>query len=214
MNPEIIDTGDGSHSLFLPELNETYNSKKGALTESLYVYIEQGLARQNKTDISILEFGFGTGLNALLTWQFAREKGLKIRYYTTELYPLNLELALALNYGKADKQRYESLHRAAWGEWVNLDEQFSLFKLKGLFLDHRVSAADLLYYDAFAPSKQPEVWSVAYLQKAWDALAPSGQLLTYCAQGQFKRDLKSIGFEVETLAGPPGKQEMVRATRV
>lgn len=214
MNPEIIDTGDGSHSLFLPELNETYHSRKGALTESLYVYIEQGLALQSKTQISILEFGFGTGLNALLAWEFARKNDLNLHYYTAELYPLDLELALALNYGAADKARYESLHRANWGEWIPLDKQFSLYKHKGRFLDHSVSDVDLIFYDAFAPSKQPEVWSLEYLQKAWDALAPSGQLVTYCAQGQFKRDLKSIGFEIETLAGPPGKQEMVRATRV
>ncbi|TNE80531.1 MAG: methyltransferase [Bacteroidetes bacterium] len=213
MNPEIIDTGDGSHSLFLPELNETYHSRKGALTESIYVYITQGLAKQQKPNLAVLEFGFGTGLNALLTWQYAIEHQVKVRYYTTELFPLELDLALALNYGQEDQKRYDALHEASWNEWVDLDSNFSIYKHHGRFLDHSAEEVDVIYYDAFAPSKQAEVWELDYLQKAWEALKPGGMLVTYCAQGQFKRNLKSLGFEVETLAGPPGKQEMVRATK-
>jgi len=215
---EIIITGDGSHSLLNRELNETYHSVHGALRESLHVFIKHGLSffrdKYNSKDIAVFEVGFGTGLNALLTAEEAATGGFTVRYTSIEAYPLEEAVWAHLNYATepAQKERFARLHQSAWQEWVEALPQFYLKKLNTTLQTVALQAAtfDIIYFDAFAPSKQPDMWTLPMLEKVVKALKPGGVFVTYCAKGQLKRDLKSLGLEVETLEGPPGKKEMVR----
>lgn len=215
---QVIDTGDGSHSLLHTTLQETYHSVHGAIQESRYVFIEQGLKliEAGKT-IRILEIGFGTGLNALLTLQEARNHNLEVSYESWEKYPLNSTVWQQLNYGALfnDPLTFESIHEAAWNERVALAPGFELLKKESDLLTNSINEVfDLVYYDAFAPSRQPEMWTMEVLKKVTDALTPGGMWVSYCARGQVKRDLAALGLAVETLPGPPGKKEMTRAKKV
>jgi tRNA U34 5-methylaminomethyl-2-thiouridine-forming methyltransferase MnmC len=222
MSIEIITTSDGSHSLLNTQLNETYHSVHGALQESLHVFIKMGFDfiinhNQSKEEIHILEVGFGTGLNALLTLQKAIAGSIKVYYTSIEAFPLEESIWSKLNYSHSLglSEYFEKLHHAKWSQWTEIAPQFHLLKehntLQQIYLAS--SNYDLIYYDAFAPNKQPEMWELPLLKKAVDYLKPSGTFVTYCAKGQLKRDLKSLGMIVETLDGPPGKKEMVRAIR-
>ncbi|MHB1279009.1 MAG: tRNA (5-methylaminomethyl-2-thiouridine)(34)-methyltransferase MnmD [Bacteroidia bacterium] len=217
MKIETLLSGDGSSTLFLPEMNETYHSRHGAITESQYVYIDQGLARCTGAQINILEFGFGTGLNALLSLRFAQKHGLSLNYSSVEKFPLPKSIIHQINYGNElhMESSWETLHQLPWGAQVNWEQRHFLFKFEGDFRDIPIPQAsiDLIYYDAFGPSKQAEVWQTDYLLVAFNALKSGGLLVTYCAQGQFKRNLKALGFEVEAVKGPPGKLEMVLAKK-
>lgn len=216
-NYKIITTEDGSHSLHNVELNESYHSLRGAMGESLHVFIEAGLKfiHQEKKikNISVFEVGFGTGLNAWLTWQYAIENNLPVEYKSIETSPLSKDIYSGLNYGEPDK--FFQLHECPWEKYVAF-ENFSLEKsnqsLEEIEL-HEVHF-DLIYFDAFAPSKQPEIWSIENLEKCFRSLKPGGILVTYCAQGQFKRNLAALGFEVQTLPGALGKKEMVRGVKL
>lgn len=219
---EIITTGDGSHSLRNQELNETYHSVHGALQESIHVFIKNGLdflLEQNPAAaIRILEIGFGTGLNALLTWQRSLNIDKRIAYTTLEAFPVPADIWPQLNYtqSEADREGFKILHEAKWNEPVAITRNFELTKihntLESIHLPN--SSFDLVYYDAFAPSKQPELWTLEILQKVVAAMKPGGILTTYCAKGQLKRDLRALGLEVDTLSGPPGKKEMVRGKKL
>ncbi len=220
MSIEIITTSDGSHSLLNTALNETYHSKHGALQESVHVFIKEGLdyflQGKSQKNISILEIGFGTGLNALLTLQRALELPNNIYYTSLETFPVPEEIWSRLNYidSVGLKEKFNQLHEAAWNEEVSITSNFNLRKLKtSLQQINFFSEFDLIYFDAFAPNKQPEMWEIEVLQKVVDAMRTNGVFVTYCAKGQLKRDLKSLGLEVETLPGPPGKKEMVRAVK-
>jgi tRNA U34 5-methylaminomethyl-2-thiouridine-forming methyltransferase MnmC len=219
---KIIETEDGSHSLYVPELNETYHSFHGAWQESMHVFIEKGLRyyRIKKglpEQVRIFEVGFGTGLNALLSVLFANEHQLKLHYTSIEPFPLEIELVKQLNYGeKANANTlFMELHQAKWGEDVPISPFFTLEKLQLKLEDVKLhnNHIDIVYFDAFAPGKQAELWTPAMLQIAYDLLEKGGILVTYCAQGQFKRNLKEVGFTVESVPGPPGKKEMVRAEK-
>jgi len=218
MQIEFITSKDGSHTLFLPHLNETYHSLHGAICESEYVFIEAGLSRMAEkiSEITILEVGFGTGLNALLSLMFSLKKSVKINYHTLEPFPLPKEIYENLNYidllKREDlKNSFLKMHQALDGEAVLLTDQFIFYRHLTTLENFSISIApDLVYYDAFAPSKQPEVWALENLKKIKSVLPPGGTLVTYCASGQFKRDLKEAGFTVEVLQGPPGKKEMTR----
>lgn len=217
----IITTYDGSHSLLNPELNETYHSMHGARQESLHVFIKHGLEyvaqQQHKTHIKILEIGFGTGLNALLTAEYAAANNLTIEYTTLETFPVNESIWQQLNYAQteAEQKIFYNLHHTAWEEWTEPVKDFMLKKINGTLqlvsLDH--TYFDLVYFDAFAPNKQPEMWTLPMLQKTIESLVPQGVFVTYCAKGQIKRDLASLTTTVETLQGPPGKREMIRAVK-
>lgn len=217
MKIETLLSGDGSSTLYLPEMDETYHSRHGAITESQYVYIEQGLARQDGPSVKILEFGFGTGLNALLSIAYAQKKGLTLDYTSVEKYPLEDAIIHQINYATElnMEEVWTRLHQLPWGEKTDWEVLHRLHKFKGDFRDVPLqkTSFDLVYYDAFGPGKQPEVWQPEYLQVAYDALKEGGMLVTYCAQGQFKRNLKALGFQVESLKGPPGKLEMVLAKK-
>ena len=217
---EIITTSDGSHTLRSTLLNETYHSKHGAVQESKHVFIRHGLQHfhevQKSGNISILEVGFGTGLNALLTLQYATAHHLSIRYTTLEAYPLQEEVWGKLNYAVSaeDAGLFSALHAAPWERDVLLTPAFTLLKRKTTLQDSVITeACDIVYFDAFAPSVQPEMWTFDVLKKVTASLRPGGVFVTYSAKGQLKRDLRNLGLEVETLPGPPGKNEMVRARR-
>jgi tRNA U34 5-methylaminomethyl-2-thiouridine-forming methyltransferase MnmC len=212
----IITTEDGSHSLRNEQLQETYHSVHGAVQESNHVFIQNGFVHQLRTNPSalrILEAGFGTGLNALLTALHTR---IPVYYESWELYPLPIEVIDQLNYGNQLDAAvlFKALHVAPWNLTVSISSHFTLCKRSAdLLHELPVGQFDIIYYDAFAPSKQPALWEIDILRKMTDTLVPGGVFVTYCAKGQLKRDLSSLGLTVETLAGPPGKKEMVRATR-
>ena len=218
---QLIETRDKSHTLYNTELDETYHSRHGAITESKYVFIEKGL--QYRLDMNegnlcnILEVGFGTGLNAFLTYLNVRDKNQMVHYHTLEPHPLGKEIYEQLNYPEflGEKNLFMAFHEGDFECEHLIDGNFFLSKTGetmhsvALFPDYY----HLIYYDAFAPSKQADVWDLAHFKKIHKAMAPRGVLVTYCAKGQLKRDLQEVGFEVETLPGPPGKKEMVRAVK-
>jgi tRNA U34 5-methylaminomethyl-2-thiouridine-forming methyltransferase MnmC len=214
----IITTSDGSHSLLNSSLNETYHSVHGAIAESKHVFIQQGLEcwfQQNmERDLRILEIGFGTGLNVLLTLLRSQSLNKIIYYESWEAFPLEASIVQQLNYGEqlGASDWFSKIHEASWNKPVPMTPYFRLQKVHGDVLTSPVSGSfDLVYYDAFAPSKEPSMWTMEILQKIRNSMAPGGILVTYCAKGQLKRDLRTLGLIVETLAGPPGKKEMVRA---
>jgi tRNA U34 5-methylaminomethyl-2-thiouridine-forming methyltransferase MnmC len=216
---QLITTADGSHSLINIALQETYHSQHGAVQESKHVFIREGLdyyvQTTGKRALKIFEVGFGTALNAWLTLQRCKELGCKIYYSSIESFPLQADIWQALNYvGENERKYFQALHTSAWNTDVIISEEFILNKINDT-LQHAAVAFgyDLIYFDAFAPNKQPEMWELPILKKVTDALVDGGIFVTYCAKGQLKRDLKSLGLHVETLAGPPGKKEMVRAKK-
>jgi tRNA U34 5-methylaminomethyl-2-thiouridine-forming methyltransferase MnmC len=221
---ELIVTADGSHSLAVPHLDETYHSPGGALTEARHVFVEEGLAfqvgRSDKEKLSVLEVGFGTGLNALLSLQLALDRGIALSYTALEPHPLAEDIYTRLNYCtdpalKDFAARFDQLHCCPWDDPCRLDPLFTLEKRQQRLEDFLSAAVfDVVYFDAFAPNKQPELWERAALEHVVDMMAPQGLLVTYCAQGHFKRNLRALGLEVKRRPGPPGgKFHMVRALK-
>ena len=217
---QIITTADGSHSLLNTALNETYHSQHGALQESNHVFIDHGLrffhVRYNPQAIRVFEVGFGTGLNAWLALQYSEKTGVSIDYTTLETSPLPEAVWSKLNYATtADgRNHFTGIHSAAWDGAAAITGQFTLRKISASLQEFSAHAKfDVVFFDAFAPSKQPEMWEIDLLRKVVGWLDAPGVFVTYCAKGQVKRDLRSLGTSVETLAGPPGKREMVRAMK-
>lgn len=221
---KIIETKDGSHSLLNEALNETYHSTHGAIQESLHIFIKNGLAffvnKNNCEGITIFEVGLGTGLNALLALKFATENKIKINYHSIETFPIDDEVICQLNYADLisfpdSKNLFQKIHSCTWGESTAINEFFTLKKQNQSIhkIKLPVETFEIIFFDAFAPAKQPDMWVFPVLEKVTQALKPSGVWVTYCAKGQLKRDLKSLGLRVETLSGPPGKREMVRALK-
>lgn len=222
---KVIQTEDGSSSLLNVDLNETYHSVHGAIQESQHVFIESGLNHllhhSLQKSISILEIGFGTGLNALLTALIAAREHVKIEYEALETFPLSQETVSLLNYPLQLNVEeaafiFDSLHQSEWNKPQRISSHFSLLKrdLKIQNADFGKQKFDLVYFDAFAPDKQPEMWELPVLQKVAEAMKPQGVFVTYSAKGQLKRDLVSLGLSIEKIPGPPGKREMIRATKV
>lgn len=218
LSTKRIETADGSHSLWIPGLDETYHSRHGAIQESEHVFIANGLARfkENPSHVKVLEVGFGTGLNALLAFRYGRENRMKVSYTTIEKYPLSQHEWQSLNYGSMldDSTVFNALHEAAWNKQIALSEGFSLRKIKMDLDAVKLSASfDIVFYDAFGPRVQPNMWTVEKLSCATRNLSPGGILATYCAQGQFRRNLTALGMRWEALPGPPGKREMTMAQK-
>lgn len=220
-NVKIITTEDGSHSLYHEELQETYHSFHGAYRESLHVYMIYGLdswlaKNPRKYPIRIFEMGFGTGLNAWLTLVWAEQNQVPVLYHTIEPYPVEEEIYAKLNYIEHDHgiwhfhKYFEALHTAPWNEGGPVSEYFNFKKDIVTLEEAQLYSADVVFYDAFAPTKQPELWSQESLGKVIDAMRPGGLFTTYSAKGQLRRDLKELGLNVEELPGPPGKKEMTR----
>jgi tRNA U34 5-methylaminomethyl-2-thiouridine-forming methyltransferase MnmC len=218
----LILSRDGSHTLFNSILNETYHSKNGALQESIHVYIEYGLLTfSNQSDVTVLEVGFGTGLNALLTWNKAEELRLKVEYHTLEPFPLSKEITDQLNYASLMQEplateRFRQIHECAWEEKVVLSEYFTICKYKSTLEEKSLplNKFNVCYFDAFAPNHQQDVWREENFKKIFESLIEEGLLTTYCAQSAFKRKLKSAGFRVEKLKGPLYKKEMTWGRKI
>lgn len=216
---ELEQTADGSYTLYVPELDEHYHSVKGALTESQHIFIEMGLKHSPVSEPRILEIGLGTGLNAFLTLNAAEETQRKVHYTGIERYPLTEETVRRLNYpaiiGKGHEPEYYAIHQAPWGTDTALSAWFTLHKIEGDFTHYTFNKGyDVIYFDAFAPEKQPEMWEQTLFDSLYEVLNEGGILTTYCAKGVVRRMLQTAGFTVERLPGPPGgKREILRATK-
>ncbi len=218
----IFETQDGSHSIVSKEFGESYHSKYGAIQESMHVFIKSGLhakALQSKS-LDILEIGWGSGLNAYLTLLEVQQRELSIRYTGVEAYPISAEEAASLNYPQVLQstellsERFYQMHQLPWETPHQILPEFVFTKTQQRFEELTfASAFDVIYFDAFAPNAQPELWEKPVLEIMYNALKNSGILVTYCAKGSVKRILKNLGFTVEALPGPPGKREMTRAVK-
>lgn len=217
---EIRTTSDGSKTLYLPSLDETYHSSHGAVQEAKHVFIEHGLkyvAQLGIDQIRIFEMGFGTGLNALLTAQWAEENQHSIDYVGIELHPVPEEIWAQMDYLTTvdGVMMYERIMSCDWESEQVINPFFNLTKRKeDVHRLERESPFDLIYFDAFGPRAQREMWDLPILSNMQKLLKENGVFVTYCAQGQMKRNLKSLGFELTALPGPPGKREMTRARKI
>jgi tRNA U34 5-methylaminomethyl-2-thiouridine-forming methyltransferase MnmC len=216
----IFLTEDGSHSFLSEQFGVLYHSSHGAIQETQHIFIDAGLRHvlsQNLDEIAILDMGFGTGLNALMTYLEAQRLGLKIRYITYEKYPLSIEAVSALNFDTElhiSKGILYEMHNCAWEITHHLSSSFSFEKRLADFDSVDIyNAINLIYFDAFAPEIQPQLWEQPMMQKMYDALSSKGIMTTYCAKGILKRTLKSVGFTIEGLPGPPFKREITRAQK-
>lgn len=214
--PELIITEDGSHSLYVKELDEHYHSVYGAVTESVHVFIEAGLKAVSGDHINIFEIGFGTGLNAFLTLAEILGSGKTVHYTGLEKYPLEAGILGSLNYAsffpKDEGEFFHLLHKAPWNERTEINDEFMLEKKEGDIrsLDIR-DQFDLVYFDAFSPDKQPELWTIDIFFRIFRSMKPGSIFTTYSSKGQVRRNLTAAGFRVEKLPGPHGKRDMTRA---
>jgi len=219
MRREIITTSDGSTTIHLPEWNENYHSKHGAIQEAKHVFIANGLSLFKDKSIAILEIGFGTGLNAFITFLESREMKIDVDYVGVEAYPISETEISSMNYVAAlnvndQNEVFKKMHNIVWEEKTKISEAFTLTKRQQFFNDiEDIQRFDLIYFDAFGYRVQPELWSTEIFQKMFNALKNKGILVTYAARGVVKRSMKEVGFTVEKLPGPPGKREMFRATK-
>lgn len=221
----IYTATDGSKTLLNTTLNETYHSRNGAIAESLHVFVKAGLLDWlaehpgKPKAIRILEVGFGTGLNALLTLHIALQKDLPIYYQALEIYPLAYEQILPLEYveqiDKSLQSYFEVMHKSEWNKPICIANGFVLEKCRLALQDFESQVLfDVVYFDAFAPSVQPEMWEIVQIKRTTDAMRGGAFWVTYSAQGQLRRNLKSLGLQVEKLPGSPGKREMTRARKI
>lgn len=217
MKKEVVVTGDGSKTIHMPELNESYHSTHGALQEAVHVFIENGLKLIDKPEISVFELGFGTGLNAILAYRFAKELGIKIDYVGIEAFPVDPEMVKELEYTAflqgEELGVFQKMHVSEWDESIQLDASMTFRKVHAKVEEYESERSDfdIIFFDAFGPRTQGELWKRDVLERVGGLLVSGGVLSTYCAQGQFRRDLSSVGFEVTKVPGPPGKREMVVA---
>ena len=222
MKRKIIITGDGSKTILIEDWQEQYHSKHGAINEARHVFIKNGLehyiAKTKKNNISILEIGFGTGLNAFLSAIEAEKIHCKINYTGVEAYPVKKEEIQQLNYvdqiDATASNLYAKLHDCEWETTCEISPNFKLIKRQQFFSDiNDKDCFDLIYFDAFGARVQPELWTKEIFKKMYEALKVGGVLVTYAAIGKVKRDMLELGFAVERLPGPPGKRHMLRATQ-
>lgn len=213
---EISITRDGSPTIYSMQFNEHYHSTNGAVTESMHVYINQNLVSHFQKEMSILEFGYGTGLNAVLTAKYAEENGLQIVYTSLELYPLSVDFLAqySLNLPNGLRQLHGVICNAPWGILNEISPYFSVKKLQVDFLSTLPSKQyDSVFYDAFSPDAQPELWTESQFRRVFDSCENGAVLTTYSAKGSVRCALQSSGWQVERLPGPPGKREMLRAIK-
>lgn len=208
---KIIKTADGSTTLYVEELDETYHSRHGAIQEAMHVFIDTGLNRCDKKNVRIFEMGFGTGLNAYLTLLNSKEKS--IEYTGLEKYPVPQEVYKEVDYWKElhrEEKDFLKLHESSWEDFNSINDNFKLRKIQGDLksLDLK-EKFDLIYYDAFGPRAQETLWSKEVLERVVNIMDKDSVFVTYCAKGQVRRDLQELGLEMERLPGPPGKREML-----
>ena len=230
MKREILITSDGSTTIHLPDWNEQYHSKHGAIQEAYHVFIKAGLEKflqnfsseneHNLTKVSILEIGFGTGLNAFITFLEAFKSNINIDYVGVEAYPVSIEEVKKLNYIsqlKATEQQaiFNKMHALSWDEKHTISNNFFITKRKQFFKEiNDVNRFNIIYFDAFGATNQPELWTEDIFKLMFTALKNNGMLVTYAAKGSVRRALQTVGFIVERLQGPPGKREMLRALKI
>jgi len=216
---ELKKTADSSLTLYVPDLDEHYHSYHGALQEANHVFIKNGIEAINSESVRVLEVGFGTGLNALLTACASDKLGCEINYIGVEAYPVATDLLGKLNYPSLIENYnagayYERIVHDRWEKEQKISKTFTLTKIERKIEKCEFDKKfNLIYFDAFGPRVQKEMWSDLNMKKMYDCLQLNGFLVTYCAQGQFKRDLKKVGFKVVSMPGPPGKREMVKAIK-
>ena len=221
LKKQIVKTQDGSNTIFIPEFDETYHSTHGAIQESLHVFVSSGLKFKTElNDINVLEVGFGTGLNALLTFIHSEETNKNIKYTSLEAFPLKWNLVSKLNsiemiFNGKYFTKYKKMHTCCWESFYVLSPNFMLrkhnMKLQNVLFENEF---DVIYFDAFAPRVQPELWTERVFTSMYMALKPGGVLVTYCAKGSVKRTLIRVGFDLQSIPGPPGKREMSRAIKL
>jgi len=214
----IISTSDGSSTIYVPELDEHYHSTFGAINESLHVFINEGYKSIYADPVSVFEMGFGTGLNTLLTLYESLKDKRRVDYVSVEKYPLSENIYQKLNYDtffpEHKKGYFKLLHQCPWEEECRISDNFMLLKIGTDFLNMTADRLfDIVYYDAFAPGKQAEMWSFNTISKAASMIKPGGVFVTYSAKGQLKRDLNNLGFNVEHRMGPAGKRQITRAVK-
>lgn len=219
MKREIVRTRDGSNTVSIPEIGVTYHSLHGALTESTYIFIGHGLGyfvkKTNASVIRIFEMGFGTGLNALLAALYAMKNHLEISYSSVELFPLSPTEINILGYTASDdfEDLFQQIHAARWNMPERLNKYFEIHKIKADLLSIVPPESDVIFFDAFAPDVQPELWTEDIFSKIYYNMAPNGVFVTYSSKGAVRRALQQVGFKVEKLPGPPGKREIIRAVK-
>lgn len=221
MHLKIIQTEDGSTSLYNENLKESYHSRFGAINESMHVFIEAGLNTiKGKDSINILEVGLGTGLNTLLTCLQSEKERLTINYFAIEPYPIDEEIFNQMNFEECLKTEnskfyFNKIHKDPWDQTMTIHSRFILTKLKNKLELYKppINFFNLIYFDAFSPDIQPELWSLPNFDKIFESLRLNGVLVTYCAKGQVRRDLEAAGFKTERIPGPKGKREMLRAIK-
>jgi tRNA U34 5-methylaminomethyl-2-thiouridine-forming methyltransferase MnmC len=216
---EIITTADGSHTILVPELGEHYHSIHGAIQESNHIFINSGFRFSKADPLNIFEVGFGTGLNVLLTALDNTDGIRRINYTSVEKYPLSDDIIKLLNYniitGVTGDMLFKSIHSAKWNVPQNICKNFNLTKVNADILTTPFYGNyDLIYFDAFGPDKQPEMWTIEVFEMIASITAMNGILVTYSAKGEVKRSLKACGFTVELIPGPPGKREIIRAIKI
>lgn len=220
---KLITTSDGSHSVFSEKFNADYHSKHGAILESQHVFIKSGLQyflQNNQPEtIRIFEMGFGTGLNAFLTFLEIQNSNVNVEYTAVEQFPLEEEVYTALNYAvllaaENHKSDFLKMHECEWNGFCNISSKFALRKLNAQLqtLNHDCNY-HLVFFDAFAHSAQPELWETEIFSQLFNTMEVGGMLVTYSAKGQVRRNLQAAGFQVERIQGPPGKREMLRAIK-
>ena len=227
MKREVVITADGSSTIHLPDWDEQYHSKHGAIQEAYHVFIKHGLhhicnsdkREQSERNVSILEIGFGTGLNAFISLLEAKKLSINIDYHGVEGYPVSMEEISQLNYSKElevedSMSVFKKLHTMSWNEKHTITTEFSLTKHQLFFSEIKdINTYSLIYFDAFGARVQPELWTETIFKKMYDALKTDGVLVTYSAKGSVRRAMQAVGFIVERLPGPPGKREMLRACK-
>lgn len=220
MQRQVIPTADGSQTLFVPEMNEQYHSVNGAITESEYVFIEKGYQFHPNPEPKVFEVGFGTGLNALLTAVEAINKKRKTTFYSIEKYPLENDLIQLLNYGKLISEEaqelFEKIHACKWNELTEISPFFYLMKIHDDIIASPLfdmNKCDIIYFDAFGPDKQPEMWNPGVFKKIFELSSPESVFVTYSAKGEVRRQLTAVGYQMERLPGPPGKKQMLRGIK-
>jgi tRNA U34 5-methylaminomethyl-2-thiouridine-forming methyltransferase MnmC len=215
---KIITTADGSHTIYVPELDEHYHSVHGAVQESNHIFIKSGFETCSANPLSILEIGFGTGLNVLLTVLSNEKSDKEVHYVSLEKYPVDPDILNTINHrefaGKSGKELFSTIHKSQWNKEIMISNNFYLTKIETDFTTFQPEGKfDLIYFDAFGPAKQPEMWTGRIFDNISAVTKKEGIFVTYSAKGQVKRNLKAAGFIVNLLPGPPGKRQIIRAVK-
>lgn len=219
MDRKVIITSDGSTTIHIPEWDEQYHSIHGAIQEAKHVFIKNGLSLFNNQKLSILEMGFGTGLNSFITFLEAEKYKLSVDYVGVEAYPISNEVVEELNYVSELKAEdfdsvFDAMHSEGWEVKNEISSKFTLTKRKQFFNDIKdIDTFNLIYFDAFGSRVQPDLWTEEIFKLMYNSLKRNGVLVTYSAKGSVRRAMQAVGFTVERLEGPPGKREMLRATK-